>query len=406
MVPPMRILVVTRCWDLIGGSERYARAVVPELRARGHELVVLCGQGGEESEVGLERLPELFDPRVDGAKDRRIAERIRALSPERILLLSRVRAAPLGALLAAAPLVRFVQDHTLFCPGLNKLHEDGSLCTRALGAECLRRYFLADGCSGLKVDGAPSLRFPLHSLRDCLRELELTRRARRVLVASRYMAGELYAAGLPHQLVEVLPYFTRSNSPRLAREALPETTRAFVEHDSRPLLFTPTRLATPDKGVEYLLTAMEGLRDRARLVVAGEGPARPWLERKARDEGLLESVHFSGWLPPGVIESLYAAASVVVCPSVWNEPFGLVGIEAMAHSLPVVAFDVGGIGEWLVHGETGLVCERRNAAALRNAIEEVLEDPESAYGMGASGRERLERGFSVDSHVAALEEAF
>ena len=66
------------------------------------------------------------------------------------------------------------------------------------------------------------------------------------------------------------------------------------------------------------------------------------------------------------IERLLARAEVVVCPSVWNEPFGLVGLEAMAHAKPVVAFSVGGIPEWLADGETGFLAPRKDTLAMGN----------------------------------------
>ncbi len=399
----MRLLVVTGRWDLVGGSERYAGAVVRGLEVRGHVVGVLCASGEQRAAAEVIRLEELDAPRLSGAGCATLRRRVRDFAPDRILLLSRLAPEALEALLQCAPLVRFVQDHTLFCPGLNKVHEDGSVCEEALGTPCLRHYWLEGGCTGLKITGTPSLRFPWRALSTCLRELELTRRARRILVASRYMRSELLRAGMPRDRIEVLPYFTLSGTEELPATPLPEATRHFVEAEGTPLLFTPARLTTPDKGVEFLLTAMAQLGGLARLVIAGDGPAREWLEAKACEEGLAQRVHFAGWLGPGEIESLYAAADVVVFPSVWNEPFGLVGLEAMAHAKPVVAFEVGGVPEWLVDGETGLLCERRDTGALSAVIASLLADPGRASAMGAAGRERQRERFGRVRHLDRLE---
>ena len=399
----MRLLVVTGRWDLVGGSERYAGAVVRGLEARGHAVGVLCASGEQHAAAEVMRLEELDAPRLSAAGRTTLRQRVRAFAPDRILLLSRLAPEALGALLECAPLVRFVQDHTLFCPGLNKLHEDGSVCEEALGTPCFHRYWLEGGCTGLKIDGAPSLRFPWRALSRCLRELELTRRSEKILVASRYMRSELLRAGLPSDRIEVLPYFTLSCTHELPPAALPAATRAFVEAEQTPLLFTPARLTTPDKGVEFLLTAMGRLGGNARLAIAGDGPAREWLEAKAREERLEGRVHFAGWLGPGEIESLYAAADVVVFPSVWNEPFGLVGLEAMAHGKPVVAFEVGGVPEWLVDGKTGFLCERRDTGAMSAAIASLLADPALAVAMGAAGRRRVRKRSGQARHLDRLE---
>jgi glycosyltransferase involved in cell wall biosynthesis len=396
----VRVLVVTTRWDLIGGSERYAGAVVRGLGAAGCEVRVLTAEGEQESQAEVLRFAALGASKLGSAQRTSLRSMARSFAPDVVYLLSRVSAHTLEVLLDVAPLVRFVQDHTLFCPGLNKLHEDGARCSSPLGLACLERYYTGAGCSGFKRDGAPSLRYPLRSLAANLRELELSKRCKHVLVASNYMRDELLRAGLPAQLVSVVPYFTRTAQQDEAE--LPCATREFLARDKTPLLLAPARLTLPDKGIDYLLTAFGQLERGPRLVVAGDGPARAWLEEKARDEGLAERVHFTGWLDGAELDALYADASVVLFPSVWDEPFGLVGLEAMSHGKPVVAFDVGGVREWLTGGVTGLLCERRDARALARAMRELLDDPRRARALGAVGRERATQRFSEEEHLERL----
>jgi len=161
----------------------------------------------------------------------------------------------------------------------------------------------------------------------------------------------------------------------------------------------------PDKGVDHLLTALGELKTPARCVIAGEGPASAWLKEKTREEGLAERVHFTGWLDRATLEELREQVTLVAVPSVWDEPFGLVGLEAMAHSLPVVAFDVGGISEWLRAGETGLLVPRRDAHAFANAMDSLLSDPDRARAMGAEGASSLNERHSKTVHLSRLEEA-
>lgn len=406
----MRVALVTGRFDLVGGSERYAGEVARGLTERGADVRVIALSAAESEDASavphggceLRRLPELAADSLGRGARRALRDSLD--DRDATLLLSRASASLLAALLDGPPLVRFVQDHTLFCPGLNKQFEDGGLCERALGAACLERYWLGGGCAGQKIVGAPSLRGPVRALAARARELELSRRCTRVLVASEYMRAELLRAGLPHGLVEVLPYFTRSNTPALPTAELDAEARdAWSGGGLR--LFTPARLALPDKGLDYLLTALGQLRAPARLVIAGDGPARAWLEEKARAEGLDDRVRFVGWRPADAIEGLYAACDVVVFPSVWNEPFGLVGIEAMAHGTPVVACDVGGVREWLVPDgtdPTGELVPRRDAAALAEALDGLALAPERRARLGAAGAARVEARFRPEHHLGRL----
>jgi glycosyltransferase involved in cell wall biosynthesis len=312
----------------------------------------------------------------------------------------------LDALTGLAPLVRYVHDHTLFCPGLNKFREDGELCHEPLGLVCIDRYFRRGGCICFKQSGfVRPFVDPLRTLAGKWRELEVTQRAARVLTNSHYMRAELLQVGFHPERTSVLCYFTQSNTPAQPQGPLPDPTERFLAASGAPLVFTPARLTLPDKGVDYLLSALARLTRPFRAVVAGSGPAEAWLREKARAEGLGERVHFTGWLDGPAIETLYARADLVVCPSVWDEPFGLVGIESMAHGKPVIAFRVGGIPEWLADGESGFLVERKDVAAMAAAVERLLASPPLAARFGARGRALVAERFPRQAHLAGLEAA-
>ena len=406
----MRVLFGIDTWGLVGGTERYAADVVPALEARGHEVCVLCREAhGGGPAPDLAHVPVLADEAFgegheEASELARMARRARELEPDVVFLQTARNPAALAALAEVAPVVRFVHDHTLFCPGLNKYREYGELCEKPLGLECLSRYWLKGGCVCFKKAGHSShVIQPLRELFAKQRELAIHKKAAALVTNSEYMRGELVRAGMDPARVVALPMFTRSNSPAQPAGELPEPTRSFVADGEGPLLFTPARLTLPDKGVDYLLSALALLERPFRAVIAGTGPAEEWLRQKAAEEGVAERTHFTGWLDLGAVEALYAAADLVVCPSVWNEPFGLVGLEAMAHEKPVVAFSVGGIPEWLDEGVTGLMAPRRDAWALSRNMLRILEDEALAQRMGQAGRERLERQFTHALHLDRLE---
>lgn len=400
----MRILLCIDHWGLIGGSERYATAIASALLARGHAVRVLAGAAAGERllEVPCDVVPEYSQER--GRRDE-LTRTARAHEQDLVLVLS-IRSRPtLEALYALGkPLVRFVQDHTLFCPGLNKLHEDQSNCTHAQGLECLKRYYLGAGCISFK----PKLhrqpwRDGFGGVWKHLAGVRLARRAAATYVASQYMRDELVRAGFEPERVSVLPLFTDSGREAADPGAIPAELAAWLAREATPLVLTPARLVLPDKGVDYLLTALAKVKTPMRAVIAGTGPHEAYLREKARAEGLAERAYFTGWLGGSTLEALYARAQLVVFPSVWNEPFGLVGIEAMAHGLPVVAFRVGGVPEWLEDGTNGLGVARGDTDAMAAAIDALLSDPKRARALGAAGLATVRTRLTRERHVDGLE---
>jgi len=93
-------------------------------------------------------------------------------------------------------------------------------------------------------------------------------------------------------------------------------------------------------------------------------------------------------------------------PSLWPEPFGIIGLEAMARRRAVVGSMTGGIGDWLQDGVTGLGVRPGDVAQLREALARILDEPALQVAMGAAGRAAVEEQFSEHAHVAALQDAF
>ena len=178
-----------------------------------------------------------------------------------------------------------------------------------------------------------------------------------------------------------------------------------------PLPFDPPHVLclgrlVPEKGFDLALAAFAGLRGRfprARLTVAGDGPARPELERRAAELMPPDAVQFLGWVRPEQVPALIEAATLVVVPSRWAEPFGLVALEAAWMGRPVVAARVGGLPEVVAHGRTGLLVEREDEHALGLAIAELLEHPRRAERMGEEARRHARSSFRFDRHVDAYE---
>lgn len=159
--------------------------------------------------------------------------------------------------------------------------------------------------------------------------------------------------------------------------------------------------AVPQKGIEVAIDAFPRVRavhPAARLVVVGDGPLRPVLERRARRAGLGDGVVFTGWIERAA--DLMPACDVVVIPSRW-EGFGLVALEAMASSRAIVASRVDALEEIVVDGETGLLVSPDDPGPLADAVTDLLGNPARAAALGAGGLARLRQEYSVAGMVDA-----
>jgi glycosyltransferase involved in cell wall biosynthesis len=406
----VKILFSIDTWGLVGGTERLAAAVVPGLLERGHEIEILC-RDNQNPDYGkgldVHELTFLNDDSFSPGQRAQLKDVVHSAAPDVIFQQSNCSLTCLRELVELAPLVRFVHDHPLFCPGLNKFHLDGETCKKALGAECLVRYYTKGGCTCLNRTQYKRGYFaPFKKLFQKYREIGVNKRAAKLLTNSSYMEGELRKAGFGGELTGVVYPFTLSNTDSQPRGPLDKATQAFLDADDRPVIFTPARLTVPDKGIDFLLTAMGMVSSPYKLVIAGTGPAADWLRVKALEDGLgPDRLHWAGWQDSGAMETLLDRAAVVVCPSIWDEPFGLVGLEAMAHSRPTVAFRVGGIPEWLAHEQTGLLVERKDVRAMASAVDQLLGDDDLRTRLGAAGKARLAADFTRAAHLDGLEQA-
>jgi glycosyltransferase involved in cell wall biosynthesis len=229
---------------------------------------------------------------------------------------------------------------------------------------------------------------------DKRREIELNRRFARVIVASTYMKEELSRNGFDASQIEI-----HAPVPQPAHAALEPT-------------FSPrNRLVYAGqvirgKGVDVLIESLARLRNVFECVILGDGSHRPYCEQLAQRLGLSDRVRFVGFVSQSKIAEYYRDASAAVMSSVWPEPFGAVGLEAMRYGLPVVAFDAGGIREWLVDGWNGFLIPWMDRDRYAAGVDELLRDKQLARKMGERGRAWAAERFGFSKYVDGLERLF
>jgi glycosyltransferase involved in cell wall biosynthesis len=106
------------------------------------------------------------------------------------------------------------------------------------------------------------------------------------------------------------------------------------------------------------------------------------------------------------LQEFYKECSAVAISSVWPEPFATIGMEVMRYGLPVVAFDVGGISDWLIDGENGYLVPTGDCATYAVRLEMLLRDKEMARRMGENGLKLVNEKFSFESYIDDLEKMF
>lgn len=177
------------------------------------------------------------------------------------------------------------------------------------------------------------------------------------------------------------------------------------ERYKKPIVLFVGRLVSY-KGLKHLIQAMKPID--ARLLIAGDGPLRSALQNQAERAGLSDKISFLGYVDEETKQNLYRAADVFVLPSVSaNEAFGYVLLEAMSEGLPVVTCDLPtGVSYVNQHQRTGLVVPPRNAAALGEAIQTLLEDETLRREYGDAAQKRVESEFDFNQTMTALESQY
>lgn len=385
----MRILITTESRGSAGGIETYLKALVPRLMDAGHELSWLFGNSPYYG-TGPSNL--LGEPKwvIDSKNCENVEVGISRWKPDVIYAHGLRNPKWDNWLSQRYPTAYFAHGYFGACISGRKCHSIQTIkvCQRPFGPKCLLLYF------PLRCGG----RSPLRMLKDYRLERQRKQNLtqyRMVIVASQYMAHEYCRQGVSFDKLRVLPLF----SPDAEPDPTPPEPRAWT---NRVLLIGRlTDLKGVSFAVEAVSVASKILERRLTLVVAGEGPGRQTLADDGRKHGI--PIEFPGWINSEKRNQAMRQADILLVPSVWPEPFGLVGIEAGCVGLPAAAFDVGGISEWLTPGESGELAEANppTAAGLGSALAKAMSDPER-YNRLRYNAWRTALRFGVQSHLQQL----
>jgi glycosyltransferase involved in cell wall biosynthesis len=167
------------------------------------------------------------------------------------------------------------------------------------------------------------------------------------------------------------------------------------------------------KGLRYLLEALPLIlaKQSVRLRIVGKGILEAEIKSQCRAMGLDAVVDFLGFVSKEELADEYASCDVFVLPAIVDskgdtEGLGIVMIEALAHEKPVVASAVGGIGDVIVSGTTGLLVPEKDPPALAQAILTLLSNPQRSQQMGRVGLQDVQARFSWSRIVPMWQKIF
>jgi glycosyltransferase involved in cell wall biosynthesis len=387
----MRLLFVHERFGAFGGAEANVLVTATELKRRGHTLAILHGTStGREEDSWREVFVERFALPPQGA----VPSVRAALSDFRPDVVFMHKMADLDVVEAltttTAPVVRMVHDHDLYCMRGYRYHPvTRNVCTRPLSAYCI---FPCGATVARRRTGG----FPLQwmSFTAKRRELQLNRKFARLIVASDYMKAELMRNAFAPEQVEIHAPVPRPPESGVRPSFSPRNRIVYAGQLIR------------GKGVDVLLESLARVRDVFECIILGDGNHRAYCEQLSQRLGLADRVKFVGFVPQALLAEYYRDASIALMSSVWPEPFGAVGLEAMRYGLPVVAFDSGAIHEWLLDGWNGFLVPWMDRTRYAGAIEELLRDKALARKMGEHGREWVSERFGFPKYIGGLEKLF
>ena len=377
----LKLLHVHERASFHGGVEQILHDTANALTSRGWQQALLHNDPQPDDVFSA--------PFGENSTDRGILERF---EPDAVLLHKVPDRGLAGSVSARFPTVAMVHDHDLVCLRRHKYFPvSGRICDKPAGHHCYTRL-----CFINRNPVAGGLPVVFKSAGQRKRDIESQRHVRRFVVGSRWMQNELVMNGVPFERTRVI------HPIPLALAG----TRPLPRQGTNEILYVGQVIR--GKGVDLLIRALGRLTHPWHATIVGTGNHLDHCRNLAGKLGIDDRVDFTGWVAHGDLENHYARAAFTVVPSRWPEPFGMVGIEAMARGRAVVGFSAGGIPDWLRDGVNGLLVPPGDVERLAGAMTSLLADPELARRLGEGAARTVTEGFTHGAYVddmAALLEA-
>lgn len=387
----MKLLYVHERFGALAGAEANAFITAQELGKRGHSIGILHGPGTGKNEDGWQ---SVFTSRYSLENSDTAAATRAALAeyqPDAVYVHKMADLKVIQTLVDSGyPLVRMVHDHDIYCMRSYKYdYFTRKICTRAAGLACI---FPCGAC--VVKNHGPGFPLKWVSYRDKKREIALNQKFRRMVVVTEYMRDELLRNGFDKERIEIHAPVPRMGDPDLRSS-----------FSDRNLILYAGQIIR-GKGVDVLLESLAKLKTKFECIILGDGNHKAYCEELSKKLGLDDRVHFKGFIPQEELKAYYRECSVVALSSLWPEPIATIGLEVMRYALPVVAFDAGGIKDWLKDGENGYLVPWMDRDAFAQRLDELLQDKAKAKKLGENGFKFVSEHYDFPTYIQDLEHMF
>jgi glycosyltransferase involved in cell wall biosynthesis len=377
----MRVLYCHNVYQQPGGEDNCARDEITLLRSHGHDVFHHTLHNDAIHEMNKLTVAAKT---VWNARSKREVNAL--LKKHRIDVLHAMNTFPLlspaiyyAARRQGVAVVQSLQNYRLVCPGAY-LMRDGEVCS-----DCLERRIpwpaIQHKCYRGSRSGSAVVATMLVTHR-LIRTWSET--VHRYITCTEFGKNIFVQGGFPAERIAVKPNFI---------DPLPAPALGGGGY----ALFVG-RLS-PEKGVGTLLDAWRAIPNPPPLKIVGDGPLRKQLAQSSLD---LPEVEMLGWREPTDVARLMASAECLVLPSLWYEGFPKTQLEAMALGTPIIASNLGSMGETILPGRNGLLFETGNPAALAECVEQFFSQPDRLFQLRQTTREDCVEKYTAQRNYELL----
>jgi glycosyltransferase involved in cell wall biosynthesis len=407
----MKILLVND-WPVEsgGGAEIYTSMIHKELIASGHFSYILAGQIRGKNLIQKEDrcyIPFLnFGPLRYNIKEHYldvkkalliVNEVIKRFKPDIVHFQNLLNPLILRFLRQRIPSIDTAHDCRPFCSkppadvASRFVGNTNILCEKVFDKSCFRKCYLGVFNNIHRNKFISFIEnvsyFPYNYL-----ALKETLKLKKILCVSEFIKNLAIRCGASQDSLIVLPAFSRFN----------QNNETNVAKKVRNRVLYASRL-TCSKGIYCFLESIKYLPNDFEIEIAGDGPEYNNVVSKCNEyiqKG--KKVIVRGFLDELMMKEAIMKCDVVVFPSLWAEGCGLIGIEALGFKKPVIAFEVGGVSEWLIDGVTGVFAKYGDPKDLAKKICQLKNNQKLMNELGDNGQKLVRKKFELKNHISKL----
>ena len=371
-----------------GGVETYMLSLLPLLEEQGVRSTVVYGAGDASEYENSIQVPGIGDVGFRGQAA--VRQQMKALlaseRPDVIHIHNVQNVGVVQACLDYGVTVMTAHDYRAICPAMTFFYRrTQEVCTRQCGVGCFSTT-LTKHCL------TPRPQYAGYFYYRAKWNTKNALRFGKIIAPCSYAQDRLLQAGFDSDQVTVLPYFCPLE-PLLYPRSLPK----------RPTITFMGRIA-PNKGHEFFVQALGKLPGEVQGIMVGNftDTTERTIRQLAQQQGCENRLSLRNWASRDEVLQILDDTTVFIFPSLWPETLGIVGLEALARGVPVVASDIGGVREWLRDGENGILVQPKAPDQISAAVLSLIKDERQLNSFGECGINTIKEKFMPSQHTTEL----